>query len=192
METKINFNYGVKMDKACNRDEIRPAQNYVHFKGGFAYATDAHCAVKNYLHEICNLSEEQLALLDGKFLHYDKFAKVRTYHSITVTEKGIQGLSSKGIKGGFFAFYDGDDELKYPDIDALIKNNQSAKCEEGCEHGINKIQIDSQIYMTFVQAFATKDVIYNFKGQKTPIICTPKDPRWDKSIGVIMPQLISD
>jgi len=191
MAKKINFYSSVKMHKACLKDEIRPAMNYIHFKGGFAYATDAHCAIKNYLTDICNLSEEQITLLDGKILHGESYAAMLGCHSIIVQEDGIQCTNAKGIKGAFFAFYSGD-ELKFPDIDEFIKNAKELEPQEGCENGVTRVAINSEIYRSLIDAFAHKKIIYNFKGDKVPIVCTSDEPRWQNSIAVIMPLAISD
>lgn len=188
---RTNFNQDVKMHKACLKDTVRPSINYIYFKGGFAYATDAHCAVKNYLPDICNLNEEQIALLDGKILHCESYSAMLGNHSIIVEETGIQCTNAKGIKGAFFAFYTGDD-FKFPDIDKFIEEAKNREPQKGCENGVTRVAINSEIYLALVAGFAHKNVIYNFKGDKVPIVCTSDNPRWQKSIAVIMPLAISD
>lgn len=52
----FNFNPDFKLHKACADDEYRPAFSYVYFRNGYAYATNAHIAVRAKVEDISNIA----------------------------------------------------------------------------------------------------------------------------------------
>ena len=63
MKRRHNFNRGLRMDLACENDSFRPVFSYIHFKDGYAYASDAHILVKNNLSECSTFTDEEIASL---------------------------------------------------------------------------------------------------------------------------------
>lgn len=70
-----NFSKKYPLWKACGfHDDFRTGMHYISFANGYAYATDSHILVRARLTDISNFDEQDLSLLDGKFIH-GKFFK---------------------------------------------------------------------------------------------------------------------
>ncbi len=71
-----NFNKKYPLWKACGDDEIRTGMHYISFANGYAYATNSHILVRARLTDISNFDEQDLSLLDGKFIHGKLFKEI--------------------------------------------------------------------------------------------------------------------
>ena len=71
-----NFNKKYPLWKACGDDYIRTGMHYISFANGYAYATDSHILVRARLTDISNFDEQDLSLLDGKFIHGKLFKEI--------------------------------------------------------------------------------------------------------------------
>lgn len=116
--TKIrhNFNKGIKLHLACEPVGIRPVMSCIYFKDGYAIASNGKILIKACLNEICNFSEEEKELLEGKLISAKNFKEI-IKHTIIEIEKD-----------GFHAIYDdwdikykfADKEMKYPNYNEVI------------------------------------------------------------------------
>ena len=61
-----NFDPQFKLHLCCGNDDIRPVFQYIHFIGGYAYATDAHVLIRAKIADISNFTEEEIAMLNNK------------------------------------------------------------------------------------------------------------------------------
>lgn len=87
---RINFLKQFQLHKACADDDLRPVMNHIFFHNGYAYATNAHIAVKAKLDSITNFPPEQLAMLEGYLLHskhYEMILKADFAEVEKVTDK---------------------------------------------------------------------------------------------------------
>ena len=77
MKKKIrhNFNKGIKLHLACANEPIRPVMSCIYFKDGYAIASNGKILIKACLNEICNFSEEEKELLEGKLISAKKLRK---------------------------------------------------------------------------------------------------------------------
>ena len=93
MATKKNewlgFYKEYKLHKACASDDLRPAMHYICFKDGYAYATDAHIAVRASLDAICALSDEEKAKLNGYLIHKSQYEMLLKYSTIEIGDGTI-------------------------------------------------------------------------------------------------------
>lgn len=72
-----NFNKKYPLWKACGfHNDIRTGIHYISFANGYAYATDTHILVRARLTDISNFDEQDLSLLDGKFIHGKLFKEI--------------------------------------------------------------------------------------------------------------------
>lgn len=72
-----NFNKKYPLWKACGfHDDFRTGMHYISFANGYAYATDSHILVRARLTDISNFDEQDLSLLDGKFIHGKLFKEI--------------------------------------------------------------------------------------------------------------------
>ena len=85
----LGFYKEFKLHKACANDDIRPAMHYVCFKNGYAYATDAHIAVRANLHDISALSDDDIAKLNGHLIHKSQYEQLLKYSSIEIGDGTI-------------------------------------------------------------------------------------------------------
>ena len=85
----LGFYKEYKLHKACANDDLRPAMHYICFKDGYAYATDAHIAVRASLDAICALSDEEKAKLNGYLIHKSQYEMLLKYSTIEIGEGTI-------------------------------------------------------------------------------------------------------
>ena len=72
-----NFNKKYPLWKARGfHDYITTGVHYISFANGYAYATDCHILVRARLTDISNFDEQELSLLDGKFIHGNFFKEI--------------------------------------------------------------------------------------------------------------------
>lgn len=118
MKKKIrhNFNKGIKLHLACANEPIRPVMNCIYFKDGYAIASNGKILIKACLNEICNFSEEEKELLDGKLISAKNFKEIIKHTIIEIEEDGFHAIYDDwSIK---YRFADG--EMKYPNYNEVI------------------------------------------------------------------------
>lgn len=86
-----NFDKRYPIHMACGRcDNIRTSMQYISFQYGYAYATDSHILVRARLTDISTFDEQDLALLEGKFIHWSNYRKIiKSKGEVTITEDSI-------------------------------------------------------------------------------------------------------
>lgn len=92
--------FSLPIHKVCGTDHLRPHFNYVHFVDNYAYATDAHIAVKIKLKSITTLlGEQELSLLNGYSANPETYAFLMGCTTIEPKENGIVNFTKKSISG---------------------------------------------------------------------------------------------
>ena len=84
-----NFNPRFKLHKACRNDEYYPRLQYVHFRNGFAYASNAYVIVRARITEIANLPFDFVKMLDGYSIRWEDFERILKCDHIVVRENGL-------------------------------------------------------------------------------------------------------
>jgi hypothetical protein len=109
-------NFTTKLYEVCSNDELRPIFMCVHFKDGFAYASDAHMIVKQSLeyHSIVNPE-----LLDGKSIHKDNYKAIMQFEIATCDASGVQCMDNDG-RTAFFEYFDRKG-IEVPNFDTVLK-----------------------------------------------------------------------
>lgn len=140
MATKKNewlgFYKEYKLHKACASDDLRPAMHYICFKDGYAYATDAHIAVRANLHAICALSDEEIAKLNGHLIHKSHYELLLKYSTIEIGEGTITLIDPESkartviqmtrIAGSSEEMEQSNGKaIYYPNVDAIINSDRS-------------------------------------------------------------------
>lgn len=89
-----NFNKGIKLHLACANanDFLRPVMNCIYFKDGYAIASNGKILIKACLNEICNFSEEEKELLDGKLISAKNFKEIIKHTIIEIEEDGFHAI----------------------------------------------------------------------------------------------------
>ena len=140
MEKKKNewlgFYKEYKLHKACANDDFRPSMHYICFKDGYAYATDAHIAVRASLKAISALNDEDIAKLNGYLIHKSHYEMLLKYSTIEIGE-GIITLIDPESKARttiqmvkLAASSEEADKsqgkaIYYPNVDAIIDKDRS-------------------------------------------------------------------
>lgn len=88
--------------KKTSKDDLDALQ-YLHFKNGFVYATNAHILVRQSL-KSHDFSDNEIALLDGVCMHKDVFDVIYQYEEIYITKEG-EKTYVEGTKGRVTAKY---------------------------------------------------------------------------------------
>jgi hypothetical protein len=87
-------NFKTNLALACGKDDLRKPMQYVSFKDGYVYATDAHLLVKQHL-SLHGFDPEEIALMNGRCLHKDAFAELLRYEEVGVRESLPTGAHFK-------------------------------------------------------------------------------------------------
>lgn len=101
MATKKTIPFILPIHKACGTDSLRPQFTYIHFFDGFAYATDAHIAVKIALASFKTFytTIEQLNLLNGFSIDSGTYAFLMSCSMLTINEGGSINFQKGRTKG---------------------------------------------------------------------------------------------
>ena len=132
----LGFYKEYKLHKACASDDLRPAMHYICFKDGYAYATDAHIAVRASLDAICALSDEEKAKLNGYLIHKSQYEMLLKYSTIEIGEGVITCIdpeSKARTTIQLVKMAETDEEvaeskglaIKYPNVDPVINDDLS-------------------------------------------------------------------
>ena len=87
-----NFNKGIKLHLACENNLLRPVMNCIYFKYGYAIASNGMILIKACLNEICNFSEEEKELLEGKLISTNNFKEIIKHTIIEIEEDGFHAI----------------------------------------------------------------------------------------------------
>ena len=142
----LGFYKEYKLHKACANDDFRPAMHYICFKDGYAYATDAHIAVRASLDAICALSDEEKAKLNGYLIHKSQYEMLLKYSTIEIGEGTITLIDPESKASTTIQLVklaaSKEEELEtngkviyFPDVDAII--NKDAEHFESDRVGFN-------------------------------------------------------
>lgn len=97
--------FKTKLHEVTANDSLRPMLQCVHFKNGFAYASNSHVCIKQSLeyHSVIDVEK-----LEGKAIHRDSYAAAMKFDYVIATEDGLDCSGTNGQKA-FFDYYQPDD-----------------------------------------------------------------------------------
>lgn len=132
----LGFYKEYKLHKACANDDFRPAMHYVCFKDGYAYATDAHIAVRASLQAICALDEEERNKLNGYLIHKSQYEMLLKYSTIEIGEGVINCIDPESkarttiqlvklAESSEAAEVSEGKAIYFPNVDAVINDDLS-------------------------------------------------------------------
>lgn len=157
---------------ACGNDKRRPAMQCIHFKDGFAYASDARVLIKQplYFNPV-----ENKDILDGVAIHAESFKAIRKMKQVTATEEGFECISKDGSK----VFFEYSKE-KSPDFEAVLKPKGAQMMGE--------IGVNPGLIGVLKKAMAGGDrVKMTFQGQRNAILIEPLSAEYEGEVALIMP-----
>jgi len=165
--------------ECCSDDDLRPIMNCVHFKGGYAYASDSSVAIKQSLEYHTIINPEHL---EGKSLHRDNFKAIMGFERAECDDAGIACTDHDG-RAAFFEYFDLKGQ-EMPDFDKVIRplGGQS----------VDFIGISPKYVAILAKAMHAPGKIFRFKFQgkdKPVLVDVPDIPN---QIGLIAPALLND
>lgn len=178
-----NFHSYVQLHKATAADELRPVMNYIHFKNGYAYATNAHILVKAKIEDISSLDFDEIQLLEGKAISAQNYKEMLKHNWIKVTEKGIvsQGEKEKEIT---YLFADMDNIGKAPDFERVLNTEQKVM--------MDKIAFKPQLFKSLYDALGCdrqNGIRFVFHGEGHPITVEENTQLYRDITAILMPML---
>jgi len=185
----LGFFKEFKLHKACANDEIRPAMQYVCFKNGYAYATDAHIAVRARLTDICALGEEEISKLNGHLIHKSQYEQLLKYSTIEIGDGTITLIdpeSKARTTIQLFKLAESGEEvlegcIRYPNVDAIIN-------QDGEHSAADRVKFNYNLLGRLVAAMGMNGsrVGLRFTGKGRQLVVTGVEPGLDVR-GIIMP-----
>lgn len=113
-----NFTKAIKIWEACSNDKMRPALSYIQFRDGYALASDSHIAVRIPLEYLADVSEEEVAKLNGKEISGKVFAELAKIGMIKVEDDAVV-CAKFGSDTRYYLRKQGEDG-NMPDINGLF------------------------------------------------------------------------
>jgi hypothetical protein len=171
---RINFNKNAKLHEICAIDELRESMEYVYFDEGNAVCSEGHIMAIFKISEISTIGEEQIKLLEGKFIHRSAFKEMLKYNEIVVESDFI---TAKG--NGFDVRFTLKSDIKYPNYKKVISD---AIAYQGKKE---KVTIDSKLLDLLQRCVGSTGSIINMStGLQGMIVGYPSM----ESYALIMPQ----
>lgn len=174
---RINFNKNAKLHEICAIDKLRESMEYVYFDEGNAVCSDGHIMAVFKIAEISTIGQEQIELLEGKFIHRTAFKEMLKYDEIFIESEFIIA------KGKFSdARLPLKSDIKYPNYRKVIAYNSGRKGSK------ERIHINSKLLDTLQSCVGSAGSIINMAiGEEGMIVNYPEM----ESYALIMPKTIN-
>lgn len=167
--------------KACGTDAIRPVMQHAFIKDGFVYVTNAHVAIKQSLEKAHGIKPDEVANLEGKFLHINLLKELDRASVVIFQKDCIEAIGPAGRVRYDYSYEPG----KYPNVDAVIP-------PEGVSESISDIKINPSLFKLMSEVMVTDDILalnLIFHGKTRAIILTAGELERSEQLGLIMPIL---
>lgn len=177
------FNFTTKLHNCCasGKDaELRPWSIAIHFKDGYAYASEAHVMVKSSLEYHSVINPE---FLDGKSIHKDNFKEILKFEIVECCEDGVSCKNSDG-QVAFYEYMNMGDS-KIPDFNKVLPDK--TKLKDVAQIGLTPKYVD----MCTSAMYSGSSVFrFKFTGSDTGILVDAIG--FPNQIGLIMPNALSE
>lgn len=191
-----NFVHGFfpnyKLHKVCVDDELRPVYNYLYFKNGNVYATDAYIAIAAPLSFVSNFDDEEKRLLEGKLIHATQFAlllKMRETY-VKKTENGVQFECKTGAGETVIIPLLEEEEIgRYPNVEGVLAEAEKNAKELGTQ--LPRVGFKPSLLAYIVAAMHADIIEFYFSKPKSAIVVRDQDET-NKIRAILMPCLIED
>lgn len=180
-----------KIHKVCANDDLRPTMQYVFFKDGKAYATDAHVAIAAPLSTISNFTDEEKKQLEGKVIHATQFAKLLTMRNVDIEladEELCFYCTTKAGKTVIIPLLDEYKIGKFPNVENVITQAELKAKEE--KEPINCVGLNARMLSNLAIAIDA-DIMRFYFGRKNSAIVV-RGNIYPEICAIIMPCLIRD
>lgn len=176
------FTKSIKIWEACSNDKMRPALSYIQFRDGYALASDAHIAVRVPLEYLADVSDEEVAKLNGKEISGKAFAELAKIGIITVEEDAVV-CSKQGVDTRYYFRKQGEDG-NMPDVNGLFDREADKKAAPVGDVILNSANLKR---LSSAMGISGKvGIRMRFGGAKKAIFCTGETKEIQ---GIIMPMM---
>ena len=171
--------FTTSLHSVCSTDEMRPIMMCVHFKNGFAYASDGYMLIKQSLEYHSIIGAEHL---EDKSIHKDNYEAIMKFEIAECDDNGIACKDTDG-RVAYFEFFDRKGE-EIPDHEKILAKSGITQ--------VGFIGIRPKFLSKLAKAMHCPSGAFRLQFQgidKAIIVDTPEIP---DQIGIIMPALIND
>ena len=180
-----------KLWKACEKDEMRPAFNYIHFKNGFAYASNARILAKVEFSAIfcgeMDEVEELKHLLDGYAVSAAAWKFLVSLDFLNVKAEGDKKQFFEGmIANNIVRVYtEKSGVLNAPKFESLFTTSEEKK-------PISKVGISPSLLADLSDALGLSSIRMDFLQADKKIFIHNSGTKMYNCSGIIMPQIITE
>ena len=188
-----NFQPEYKLWKACAKEDMRSVLEYVHFKDGYAYASDGYVLVRVPLSVCTTLDDEQIELLNGFAIHAPLlkmlvgFEKIQVGH-IASTVNGVEKILAQIVatSGDNIVSVTLSDNLAVtpPDFEKVMSFN-------GEREPVSNIGLYGDRVKIIADAMGANRLELKFRSSKDGVLISPANDESDV-IGMIMPFMLDE
>lgn len=165
----LNFNKEVQralksLKSIVGKDDLRPSLSYVAFRDGYLYAIGekAMSLIRVPL-VFYGFSEEDVNILNGKYLHIDELSELVACESIEV--RATELLGRRGTRKILCDFTELSD---YPAVESVFPSKENSR---------GNMTINARVLSSLASAFvATRRIVAQdcySEGDKTPVLVVP-------------------
>lgn len=158
-------NFRKKVTVVCGSDDLRPIMQHVFFDDGFLICTDGHILLKQSLKQNI-FYDEEISIMNGKYLHRNAFDEVFRYDMVTVSEDGF--TCRKGGVECLIKFSEPDGV--YPKWKAVLPENKNKGSVDEIGINVNLLNRINKITLSYKKAMK-----FEFHGKNRGILITPMD-----------------
>lgn len=123
--SKYTKKFKKDLHKLTDPTDLRDSLQYLFFKDGYVYATNAYVLIKQSL-KLHNFSEEEIKLLNGYCIHANAFAMLRRFDVLQVVNAGEINASKDGVsivvKLSEYSTENTPDKVRMLDCDQTLDN----------------------------------------------------------------------
>lgn len=177
MNKTMKKNFKTKLHLACGTDDLCPVIQFVIFEDGNAVCTDAHMLVKQSL-TLHDFTPEEVAIMNGKALHMDKFKEVLRYQFVEAKEEGLQ--CEKGAVNVL---------IKWSDLDGIYPRYKEVIPKEGQGCAVQRIGMSLKLLAKLKDIAINENIgaeLY-FHGDSRAVIVTTVTGGFTDELIMVMP-----
>ena len=182
---RFNFDKDHKLWMACDtKNGFHLGLEFIHFKGGYAYASDAHILVRVPLNAFCGFADEDdKEKLDGFSVHWKVYKKIISYDTAFVYREDPTCIIKVELEGHRIEFSLVPSALiaGVPDFESVLKSRDN---EQTKMVGISPSELSRLSAALNLNAAGL-----NLCGERGSIIVRNVD---DFGIGLIMPKMMRE
>ena len=193
MDASYNFLKKFKIFEACDEGGQKNNLDYVHFRGGYAYASNAHIIVRVPLRVCTSFGEDDYKKLDGFSIHAS-LLKMLMQYDVLMIDEGVN-MDENGALYNFVELQSVvgendvkvilrkyiDKEFKIPNFEEVINTGRET------EIPITSIGFRIKFLKTIAAAMGQETIFLRFTKAAGKVYVIPEDEYIAGTIGVIMP-----